>query len=239
MARVRPQPLLLISILDPTTQEGLIRGAFVLNQLHKTVITVCTAIANQNDIEVDNITWLSFEEIKRQLDAVGRRYWIDWAVVSGISDLNLASGIVDYLHRSRPGIKILWEPAIDSHEKPLPLNQQEQTTFLSIGKRVFLTIMPHKLLYTQFSGNEEEKLISQLTTKSQILFPSSKPEKPHRLYYKKGDNNLSLSIVKNSPSQNSSTLIFLACLGSLLYEGLEIEAACPLAFDFWESYPIN
>lgn len=245
MARVRPQPLLLISILDPTTQEGLVRGALVLNQLNKTAITVCTAIANQNDIEVDNITWLSFEEIKRQLDAIGRRYWIDWAVLCGISDLNLTAAIVDHLHRSRPGINIVWEPSLDTDDQKTPFNLQEQTTFWSLCKNVFLPVIPHKLLHTPFKGYTEEEWFAKLSAQNQVITTSHEELLPHRLYGG-NTNNLYGGNTNNKPTLfyikkntlNPST-VFLVSLAALLYEGLEIEDACRQAFDFWESYPIN
>lgn|GEM_PF-5319462 len=237
MARAKSKPVLLISILDPTGQEGLVRGAIVLNQFNKESLSVCTAIAHQNDIEIDNITWLSFEEIKRQLDAIGRRYWIDWVILSGIEDLNIASHVVAYLQRSCPGIKILWSPSVDKGEKDKAFNTQELALFQTITQGVFLTVCPVYYLKNALASQDIEALKKQLPEQSNFLL-TNYTENQGAVVMTQNKTAIRPLSRSTAPAPLHYAPL-LAALAAFLYEGLETEEACHRAFNFWESYPIN
>lgn len=136
MARSKTNPVLLISSIDPTGEVGLLKAAILLAQAGITHIAACTAISNQNDIEIDDITWLSYEETKKQLDAVGRRYWIDYAFIFGVQDLDLCAKLIQYLHMSRPGVKIIWEPCFDKDLPPHLFQDSDLQTFQKICRKV-------------------------------------------------------------------------------------------------------
>jgi len=234
MARVKTNPILLISPLDPTCQSGLVRDALVLNQLKKTSIAICTAIANQNDIEIDDVTALSFEEIKRQLDAVGRRYWLDWAVISGIHDLNLTASILRYLDQTRPGIQILWNPALQHTERSYkqPLSRQEKDLFETLCKKV----------HTAFLEPRDVVLLTDQSTWAEFLCGLS-----HHcfIYFAADEYGTDALYTKGIGIQQSYTMIpvhhvtFLSTLSSFLYEGNEMTTACSESVLFLSTNFIN
>jgi len=234
MARVKTNPILLISPLDPTCQSGLIRDAIVLNQFGKKTLAICTAVANQNDVEIDDLTILSFEEIKRQLDAIGRRYWLDWAIVSGVHDLNLVAAIMRYLEQHRPGLQLLWRPTLQHTERAYlePLNHQEQELFDTLCKKVHTVFLDQRdlLLFT-----------SQITINERIENLS----KTCHLYLAGNDQTMDTLYIQGKTIKQSATLtpdgqvIFLSTLSSFLYDGIEMSNACSQSVLFLSTNSIN
>lgn len=234
MARIKTNPILLISPLDPTCQSGLVRDAIVLNQLGKTSITICSAIANQNDIEIDDVTALSFEEIKRQFDAVGRRYWVDWAVISGIHDLNLAASIMRYLDQTRPGIQILWNPALQHTERPYNqlLTQQDQDLFEALCKKVHTVFLEPRDLMLLVDVVTTEELLSRLSHDCFIYLTGDKCNVD--LLYTKG-----ITIKQSDATIPAHHVTFLSTLSSFLYDGNEMSKACSASHLFLSNNSIN
>lgn len=236
MTPAKSKPILLVSILDPIGEEGIVRGALVLDRLNKTSITVCTAIANQNDVEIDNITWLSWEEIKRQLDAIGRRYKIGWAVISGVSDLSIVNNIVSYLNLSLPGIKIIWSPAVDKDEAQ-QLNQQETELFFSLNQTAFLTVCTASILESMLPTYRQS--ISDLSTLNynMLLLDTNSSVPSHHLFL--SEKQALILSNENAELPKMSHTIFLAALVAALSEEIEVRAACQKAFNVLKSYTIN
>lgn len=231
MARVKTNPILLLSPLDPTCHSGLVRDAIVLHQLRKTTLTVCTSVANQNDVEIDDLTVLSFEEIKRQLDAIGRRYWLDWAVISGVHDLNLVAAIIRYLEKNRPGIQLLWHPDLRYAERSYqePLNHQEQALLESLCKKVHTVFLDRRDLI--LFSNESGERIAQLCENN--LYLTGDEQHPDVLYNK--GEYIKQSITLTAEHQE----IFLPTLVSFLYDGNEISKACTQSSLFLSTNSIN
>ena len=234
MARVKINPILLISPLDPTCLSGIVRDAIVLNQLGKTSLAICTAVANQNDIEVDTLTALSFEEIKRQLDAIGRRYWLDWAIISGIHDINLVAAVIRYLEKNRPSIQILWNPALQHTDRSYgeQLNQQEQTLFEALCKKV----------HTVFLDQRDLSLFSLQGTSNELLCELSQV---CTIYLAGLEPSTDSLFIKGNHLQQSHTLspehhvTFLSTLSTFLYDGNEMTDACRLSSLFLSDNSIN
>jgi hypothetical protein len=234
MARVKTNPILLISPHDPTCQSGLIRDAIVLNHLGKTSIAICTAIANQNDIEIDDVTSLSFEEIKRQLDAAGRRYWLDWAVVSGMHELNLVASIIRYLEQTRPGIQILWNPALQHTERSYkqPLNRQEQDLFETLCKKVHTVFLePGDLML--FTGPYSSEELTNRLSHHCFLYLTGEEHSLDALY-SKGTHTL-----QNHTMTPAHRVTFLSTLSSFLYDGNEMQDACRKSLLFLSNNSTN
>ncbi|MDF2456833.1 MAG: hydroxymethylpyrimidine/phosphomethylpyrimidine kinase [Cytophagaceae bacterium] len=234
MARVKTNPILLISTLDPTCQSGLVRDAIVLHQLGKTTLAVCTAVANQNDVEIDDLTVLSFEEIKRQLDAIGRKYWLDWAVISGVHDLNLIAAIIRYLEQKRPGIQLLWHPALRHTDRTYLelLNNQEQALFETLCKKVHTVFLDQRDLLLFPNDKPVENFISKLS-ENNCLYLTGDEQHPDVLYRKRKQIKQSISLTAEHQ------LTFLSTLVSFLYDGNEISQACSQASLFLSTNSIN
>jgi hypothetical protein len=231
MARAKINPILLISSLDPTCQSGLVKQAIILDQLGKTSLTVCTSIASQNDIEIDDLALLSFEEIKRQLDAIARRYWIDWAVISGIYELNLAATLINYLLQNRPGIHILWEPSLQQTDSIINerLNNQDRELFDALCKKVHTVFLSPKELKRFY---DPSTAIALWSTTCHVYLPGSAGS--NDILYCEGK-----SFEMNSTLNQQHEMIFLTTLASFLYEGNEIPSACSHSLLFLNDHPIN
>lgn len=220
MTKVKSNPILLLSPLDPTCQSGLVNDAIILNRLGKSTLTICTCIASQNDIEIDDLNTLSFEEIKRQLAAIGRRYWIDWAVLSGVYDLNLASAIISYLIQTRPGIKILWQPVLQHTDKAYheKMHKQELELFENLCKKVHTVFIDHRDQQV-FPVDSFENFIQQLSRQTTVYLAWHETQED-KLY----SNGQVKPLEKVLPLNKYEE--FLSALSSFLYDGHSIEEAC-------------
>ena len=101
-----------IAGFDPCGGAGILADikTFEANQVYG--LGVCSAITFQNDNSFVGVDWLSFEQIKSQLDPLFSKYFIDTVKVGLIASLEVFDKLIYYLKQKNKGIKIIWDPII-------------------------------------------------------------------------------------------------------------------------------
>lgn len=111
MAKKRPY-VASIAGFDPSAGAGNLADIKTF-EMHKVYgFGVSTAMTWQNDEQVQDVRWLSFADIKAQLELLFIRFRIDWFKVGIIENAVVLLQICEYLKHLNPEAKIIWDPVL-------------------------------------------------------------------------------------------------------------------------------
>ena len=106
--------VLSIAGFDPSSGAGITADIKTFEQ-HKVLgLAVTTSITYQNESEFEAVDYLSFSQIKQQLDLLFKIYPIDYVKIGLIQDFNVLSRLIAYLKMKNRGLKIIWDPILES-----------------------------------------------------------------------------------------------------------------------------
>ncbi|MDD5569782.1 MAG: hydroxymethylpyrimidine/phosphomethylpyrimidine kinase [Bacteroidales bacterium] len=104
--------VLTIAGFDPSGGAGILADikTFEANEVYG--VAVVTALTYQNDLEFNDLEWVSEAKIKRQIEIVSKRYDFDFVKIGIIENLEVLDKIVDFLKSKNGKIKIIWDPVL-------------------------------------------------------------------------------------------------------------------------------
>ena len=103
---------LTVAGFDPSGGAGMLADIKTFEQCGVCGFGVVTALTYQNDREFKGLTWLSFEEIERQLEPLLARFQVGYAKIGIIESLATIERVVDLLLAHQPAMKIVWDPIL-------------------------------------------------------------------------------------------------------------------------------
>lgn len=118
------RPLALtIAGFDPSSGAGVTADIKTFEQHKVQALAINTAITYQNESEFEGVDWLSFAQIKKQLDVLMHKYHTEYVKIGLIENLEVLKALVQSLKEDRPQVKIIWDPILKAsagfnfHEK--------------------------------------------------------------------------------------------------------------------------
>lgn len=107
--------VLSIAGLDPSAGAGILADIKTMEQCGVNGLAVNTALTYQNEDEFDGVKWVAFDDIKKQLDPLFRKYEICVVKIGLIENMNVLKEVLSYLN-SRHGrsLKIIWDPILSA-----------------------------------------------------------------------------------------------------------------------------
>ena len=106
--------VLSIAGFDPSAGAGVLADVKTMEQCGVYGFAVNTATTFQNEDQFDGVSWLSFEEIKKQLDPLFRKYKIEVVKIGLIESLEVLEKVLAYLLEYNSTIKIIWDPILSA-----------------------------------------------------------------------------------------------------------------------------
>lgn len=103
---------LTIAGLDPSGGAGMLADIKTFEQCGVYGFGVATALTYQNDLEFRGLTWLSFEEIERQLEPLLSRFRVGYAKIGIVESLATLERVVDLLLLHKPDMQLVWDPIL-------------------------------------------------------------------------------------------------------------------------------
>jgi hydroxymethylpyrimidine/phosphomethylpyrimidine kinase len=113
-----------IAGFDPSAGAGILADIKTFEAMRVYGLGVCTAITYQNESVFEGLSWISFEEMKRQADVLLNKYDFRYVKIGLIQNLDMLHDLVLYLRSKRSGLFITWDPILkassgfDFHAKP-------------------------------------------------------------------------------------------------------------------------
>ncbi len=126
---------LTIAGLDPSGGAGMLADIKTFEQCGVYGFGVATALTYQNDLEFKGLTWLSFEEIERQLKPLFARFRVGYAKIGIVESLATLERVVGLLLTHKPDMKIVWDPILAASAGFVFHGEWEREAVKRIAKR--------------------------------------------------------------------------------------------------------
>lgn len=110
---------------DPSGGAGLNADIKTFEANEVMGLSVVTGITVQNDADFEEVQWLSFQWIEKQIRILFKMYEINVAKIGILENMDMLSKLIQLLLQCNPDIKIIWDPIIKSSSGFL-LNKVEQ-----------------------------------------------------------------------------------------------------------------
>ena len=104
--------VLSIAGFDPSGGAGVLADIKTFEANKVMGLGVCTSITIQNESEFDSLTWVSVEEIKKQIHILTKKYAISFVKIGLIESFDVLVEIIECLKAENSLIKIIWDPIL-------------------------------------------------------------------------------------------------------------------------------
>lgn len=106
------QGVLSIAGVDPSGGAGLLADTKVFHQMGATGFGACTAITYQNEDELSGINWISWEQIRAQLEPLFTLYSINVVKIGIVENLEVLHRLLKYLRTKTEVEFVVWDPVM-------------------------------------------------------------------------------------------------------------------------------
>lgn len=102
--------VLSVAGLDPAGGAGILADCKVF-EMHQTKgMCVCTALTFQNENQFSGLSWVSVENIQKQLESLFSKYDFEYVKIGLIQGGQELEQVIDYILHKNNEIKIIWDP---------------------------------------------------------------------------------------------------------------------------------
>jgi hydroxymethylpyrimidine/phosphomethylpyrimidine kinase len=129
---------LTVAGFDPSGGAGMLADIKTFEQCGVYGFGVCSALTYQNDVEFQGLTWLSVDEIARQLKPLFTRFRVGYAKIGIVENLKTAAAVIELLLEHRPDMKIVWDPILAASAGYIFHGEWELGAFREIASRCAL-----------------------------------------------------------------------------------------------------
>jgi len=107
-------PALSIAGFDPSGGAGVLADIQTFQQHHISGMAVITALTYQNERKVSGIKWLSWQEIRDQLEPLFETHSFPVIKIGVVNGLPLLQQLIGYLRSKLSDVLIIWDPVLQS-----------------------------------------------------------------------------------------------------------------------------
>lgn len=211
--------VLSIAGFDPSAGAGVLADVKTMEQCSVYGLAVNTAITFQNEDQFDDVSWISFEEIKKQLDPLFRKYEIEIVKIGLIESMEVLDKVISYLLDYNSVIKIIWDPILSASAGFDFHSIINQELLESVLKSIYL-ITPNK---------PEYDLLNQVQASAVLLKGGHSEVKNDVLILQNGNSEERIVIEGNTNKMNpkhGSGCVLSSAIASFLALGDNMHLAC-------------
>ncbi len=139
-----------IAGFDPSGGAGILADIKTFEQIGVTGFGVCSAITYQREDFFDNLEWLPWKKIKKQLDILLEKHQVEYCKIGIIKNTKTLKKTCRYLNKK--DIKIIYDPVVSS-STGFEFNSDPESIQKTLDKIYLLT--PNKIEYRLISGKKK------------------------------------------------------------------------------------
>lgn len=211
--------MLSIAGFDPSAGAGVLADVKTMEQCGVYGFAVNTATTFQNEDQFDGVSWVSFKNIKKQLDPLFRKYKIEVVKIGLIESLEVLEKVILYLLDYNSALKIIWDPI---------LSASAGFDFHStINKELLEKILRNIYLITP--NKPEYDLLNQVKVSTVLLKGGHSEVKDDVLILqnKKGEERIVIEGSSNKMNpKHGSGCVLSSAIASYIALGNELPLAC-------------
>jgi hydroxymethylpyrimidine/phosphomethylpyrimidine kinase len=156
MSNSRPY-VLSIAGFDPSGGAGVLADIKTFENKKVYGLGVCTAITFQNDKAFDSLTWISLQDILKQIQVLSERFTFHWVKIGLVENLEVLEGIIHFLKNINPDCKIIWDPILKASAGFVFHKALDEERLLNVCRKIYL-ITPNleeiKILFPELEVKE-------------------------------------------------------------------------------------
>jgi hydroxymethylpyrimidine kinase / phosphomethylpyrimidine kinase / thiamine-phosphate diphosphorylase len=230
--RERDHYVLSVAGSDPSGGAGIQADIKTFEALDVHGLTAVTAVTFQTESSFAGSEWVSTENILQQISLLAARYPFDIAKIGLIKDLQALLEIADFLHKARPGIKIIWDPILQAsagftfHENPDPLMLRE------ICQKIYL--MTHNLEEAEALSGCGASLSGEMC--NVLIKGGHRSSDATDILHLKDNKRISYPFSRTGTEKHGTGCILSSAIAAYLSKGMTLEAAVLRAKEYITDY---
>ncbi len=147
--------VLTIAGFDPSGGAGVLADIKTFEANKVSGMAAVTGLTFQNEDEFIGVSWTSMEEIKKQVEILGKKHKFEFIKIGMVKNLEMLAEIVSSLKLNVPGCKIVWDPILRTSSGFDIHKSFDQEKLGSILKNIYL-ITPNTDEIKFLSGGTDE-----------------------------------------------------------------------------------
>jgi len=229
-----------ISGFDPSAGAGVLAEIKTLQSLGVYGFAVCSAITYQNEIDFEDVQWVSTSDVIRQIDILLKRFEFSIVKIGLIENFNSLNNILLYLKKRIPNVKVIWDPIFSAsagftfHDS-ITIGDTER-----LCKKIYL-LTPNKVEIRKFANasfDTEEVIAKKLSAYCNVLLKDGH-----------GSGSLAKDILFTESRQfvfeherligvkkHGSGCVYTSAISGYLAQGFALETSCEKAKDYIQAY---
>lgn len=153
--RLKTPIVMSIGGFDPSSGAGITADIKTFEATGSYGLGVCTAITFQNQDEYEGTEWISWPDIKKQIEILLRKFNIRFVKIGIVENFQTIAKITRFLNDMIPDVRIVWDPVISSSSGHIFHDNFSQID--NILKDIHI-ITPNTLEFRQLFGNATEDI---------------------------------------------------------------------------------
>jgi hydroxymethylpyrimidine/phosphomethylpyrimidine kinase len=162
MSDSRPY-VLSIAGFDPSGGAGVLADIKTFETKKVYGLGVSTAITFQNDKAFDSLTWISVQDILKQIQVLSERFTFHWVKIGLVENLEVLGRIIHFLKNINPDCKIIWDPILKASAGFVFHKALDEERLLNVCRKIYL-ITPNldeiKILFPELEVKEASVYLS-------------------------------------------------------------------------------
>lgn len=228
MSDTRPT-ILSIAGFDPSAGAGVLADVKTFEAFGIYGIGVVSALTYQNDIDFENVEWLSLSKIIAQIEVLHKRFEFGYIKIGLIEDLEVLNQLISFLtsHISHP--KIIYDPILKASAGFEFYKNKDQKLLEDICSQIYLITpnIPEALeLGTYKDAEKNAKHLSQFCNVYLKGGHSIEKKGVDLLFTKDGKEVLFPTTTKNVSPKHGSGCVLSSAITANLALSLSLEEAC-------------
>jgi hydroxymethylpyrimidine/phosphomethylpyrimidine kinase len=226
---------------DPSGGAGVLADAKTFENQKVLGLGVVSAITYQHESLYIGTNWLSFGEIKKQLEPLFEKYKIDWVKIGLIENFDVLTELVDYLITQNSKVRIILDPILKATAAKESFNEQvDRDKFRQITPKLFMITPNWEEIKLLLSGQDPLEASSELSMDCHVFLKGGhRAEKLgyDTLFVKGGQKSFSYKSKQHIkyPKHGSGCVLSSAILANLA-KGYPLHKSCLLAKRYIEDF---
>lgn len=221
--------VLSIAGFDPSSGAGVLADIKTMEQCGVYGLGVSTATTFQNESEFDGVSWLSFEEVQKQLKPLLRKYDIKVVKIGLIQNLEILEQLISLLTTHYSQLKIVWDPIL-SASAGFEFHSAIDKNRLSQVLGFIYLITPNQQEFEKLGFSMD----TELPIKTNVLLKGGHAEVHDDILLKIDgkkkniERHLIIGVTKKLYSKHGSGCVLSSAIASYLASGNDLVQSCEL-----------
>lgn len=234
--------VLTIAGFDPCGGAGVLADIKTFEANKTLGMAVITSITYQNEHDFKQVEWLSFDQIKKQIDILFTAYNFEYVKIGLIKDFKELNKIISHLFSLNKSIRIIWDPIFSTSSGFTIQNEVKKEEIEKICSSLYL-ITPNQIemqrIYPDLSVLDGAKSLSQYCNVFLKGGHSVDFKGRDYLFVKTnlsgGGQNFKAKIIVEYPKHGSGCIMSSAITANLA-KGFKLGKACLMAKEYITNY---